>query len=151
MKYTCLYHTRAGFRWFRNLIMSPSSGLLLRQDQTLAGIGYNWSVCGFLVCWIDCIFLFCIGFLGCWTTYEAEFLIKTMSDSNSQRTQGEGWKKDFASNDMYKRTIFGASHDFHDERSNIQSFFVTNFPESVLTNDMWRMCARLVMRANSYT
>lgn len=61
----------------------------------------------------------------------------------SIRKEGDDWYKVRRDHSMFKKEKLG--HGDHDRRhvsTDIQSFLVTKFLDSVLITDIWRVCAR---------
>lgn len=66
-----------------------------------------------------------------------------MNSRNSQWKPNDGWNKDCYFNEVNNRNITQSKRNHHHVRSDIQSFYITNFSESVLPSDLWRVCGRL--------
>lgn len=55
----------------------------------------------------------------------------------------DGWEQDrFHEGKKFRYKSQSQCENYLD-RSDVKSFYVTNFPESILPSDMWRACSRL--------
>lgn len=70
-------------------------------------------------------------------------MIIIISFRKSHWKSGEGWNKDRFYDGKNKRNRIQSNRNHHLGRSGTHSFYVTDFPESILPFDMWRVCSQL--------
>ncbi|CAI9264499.1 unnamed protein product [Lactuca saligna] len=67
-----------------------------------------------------------------------------MNSENSRWKSDDVWNKDFHFNGVDKRNRFQSKRDQYHLRYDSQSFYITNFPKTILPSDLWCDCGCLV-------
>ncbi|CAI9264498.1 unnamed protein product [Lactuca saligna] len=66
-----------------------------------------------------------------------------MNSENSRWKSDDVWNKDFHFNGVDKRNRFQSKRDQYHLRYDSQSFYITNFPKTILPSDLWCDCGCL--------